>query len=131
MILVDGDKVSQTFGRDAIYYWLERDNSVKRSPFEVAGEPEPPPPTGIQWDPYLYMRPQVYSWDCAACAQDWVLRSTGAAGDDHNAWQNVQEIGYPENINGQYGLMDGSGSQLRRVYSDYGSGHGAGLAELR
>ena len=33
VILVDGDKVSQTFGRDAIYYWLERDNSVKRSPF--------------------------------------------------------------------------------------------------
>lgn len=33
IILADGDKVSQTFGRDAIYYWLERDNSVKRSPF--------------------------------------------------------------------------------------------------
>jgi hypothetical protein len=33
VILTDGDKVSQTFGRDAIYYWLERDNSVKRSTF--------------------------------------------------------------------------------------------------
>lgn len=33
IILVDGEKVSQTFARDAIYYWLERDNSVKRSPF--------------------------------------------------------------------------------------------------
>jgi hypothetical protein len=33
IILVDGDKISQTFGRDSIYYWIERDNSVKRSPF--------------------------------------------------------------------------------------------------
>jgi hypothetical protein len=33
VILTEGDKVSQTFGRDAIYYWLERDNHVKRSPF--------------------------------------------------------------------------------------------------
>lgn len=33
IILTDGEKVSQTFARDAIYYWLERDNSVKRSPF--------------------------------------------------------------------------------------------------
>jgi hypothetical protein len=33
IILADGDKISQTFARDAIYYWLERDNSVKRSPF--------------------------------------------------------------------------------------------------
>jgi hypothetical protein len=33
IILADGDKVSQTFARDAIYYWIERDNSVKRSPF--------------------------------------------------------------------------------------------------
>ena len=33
IILTEGDTVSQTFARDAIYYWLERDNSVKRSPF--------------------------------------------------------------------------------------------------
>lgn len=33
IILAEGDKVSQTFGRDAIYYWIERDNLVKRSPF--------------------------------------------------------------------------------------------------
>jgi len=33
IILVDGDKISQTFGRDATYYWMERDNAVKRSPF--------------------------------------------------------------------------------------------------
>jgi hypothetical protein len=33
IILLDGDKVSQTFSNNAIYYWLERDNSVKRSSF--------------------------------------------------------------------------------------------------
>jgi len=32
----------------------------------------------------------------------------------------VYEIGYPSNINPQYGLMDGSGSQLQRVLADYG-----------
>jgi hypothetical protein len=33
VILREGDKVSQTFGRDAVYYWLEHDNIVQRSPF--------------------------------------------------------------------------------------------------
>jgi hypothetical protein len=30
----DGHKISQTFARDAIYYWLETDNETKRLPFE-------------------------------------------------------------------------------------------------
>jgi hypothetical protein len=33
MILREGHQVSQTFGRDAIYYWLEEDNAVRRCPF--------------------------------------------------------------------------------------------------
>ena len=33
VILTDGQKVSQTFARDAVYYWLEADNAVRRSPF--------------------------------------------------------------------------------------------------
>jgi hypothetical protein len=33
IILLDGDKISQTFGRDKIYYWIERDNLVRTSPF--------------------------------------------------------------------------------------------------
>lgn len=33
VILTEGHKVSQTFARDAIYYWLEEDNAVRRSPF--------------------------------------------------------------------------------------------------
>ena len=65
------------------------------------------------------MPSQESSWTCAACAEAWVLRSTGVS--PHAAeWELVNEIGYPEHINGQYGLMDGSGTQLRRVYRDYG-----------
>ena len=33
IILAEGDKISQTFGRDRIYYWIERDNLVRTSPF--------------------------------------------------------------------------------------------------
>jgi hypothetical protein len=33
VILTDGHKVSQTFGRDALYYWIEEDNAVRRAPF--------------------------------------------------------------------------------------------------
>jgi hypothetical protein len=33
IILDEGNKISQTFCRDAIFYWLEAENAVKRSPF--------------------------------------------------------------------------------------------------
>lgn len=33
VILEEGRRVSQTFARDAIYYWLEEDNAVRRAPF--------------------------------------------------------------------------------------------------
>jgi hypothetical protein len=33
VILEEGHKVSQTFARDAIYYWLQEDNAVRRAPF--------------------------------------------------------------------------------------------------
>ena len=33
IILDEGHKISQTFARDAVYYWLEEDNVVRRSPF--------------------------------------------------------------------------------------------------
>jgi len=29
-----GQRVSQTIGRDALWYWLEADNKVQRLPFE-------------------------------------------------------------------------------------------------
>jgi hypothetical protein len=33
VILTEGHKVSQTFARDAVYYWIQEDNAVRRSPF--------------------------------------------------------------------------------------------------
>jgi len=33
VILEEGHKVSQTFGRDAVYYWIEEDNRTNRVPF--------------------------------------------------------------------------------------------------
>ena len=33
IILEPGEKVSQTIARDAIYYWLERDNATRRVAF--------------------------------------------------------------------------------------------------
>lgn len=33
IILAEGSKISQTFARDAIYYWMEADNATKRCPF--------------------------------------------------------------------------------------------------
>lgn len=33
VILEEGHKISQTYGRDAIYYWLQEDNAVRRTPF--------------------------------------------------------------------------------------------------
>ena len=64
------------------------------------------------------MAPQVYGWTCSACSLDWVLAATGTRHSDRE--KTVYEIGYPENINPQYGLMDSSGTQLRRVLDSYG-----------
>lgn len=34
IVNTDGKKVSQTYGRDAIYVWYEEDNATRRSPFQ-------------------------------------------------------------------------------------------------
>lgn len=64
------------------------------------------------------MAPQVYDWTCAACSLDWVKVSVGLtpASDRENT---VYEIGYPDDINPVYGLMDASGEALRGVLRDY------------
>jgi len=64
------------------------------------------------------MAPQYYSWTCSACSLDWVLEATWTRPSDR--YLTTMEIGYTQNINGTYGLMDRSGSQLRRVLGDYG-----------
>ena len=66
------------------------------------------------------MAPQYYDWTCSCCSLDWVLEATWCRGSDR--YRTTMEIGYTENINGQYGLMDGSGAQLQRVLGDYGLG---------
>ena len=86
----------------------------------LSSEAGPETPTGwwAQYDPNTYMPRQQASWSCSACALAWVLRATQL---DPNASEGscIGAIGYPSNINETYGLMDGSGTQLRRVLSDY------------
>lgn len=65
------------------------------------------------------MEPQLYGWTCSACSLDWVLRSAGIDPDSTRD-QVVYAIGYTENINPAYGLMDSSGSALRAVLDSYG-----------
>ena len=64
---------------------------------------------------------QYYDWTCAACSTEWVTRATGYPyGDDiyANREATVHDIGYPNNINGKIGLVDGSGAQLQRVIKE-------------
>jgi hypothetical protein len=81
------------------------------------------PPDAEGWyahyDASTVMPPQPNEWCCSACALDWVLRATGAA-PEHTVEEAIAEIGYPEHINPTYGLMDGSGAQLRRVLAEEG-----------
>jgi len=77
----------------------------------------------VSWDSECLQIPQVYSWTCSACSLDWVKRSIGISASDDiygTREQTVYEIGYPENINPTYGLMDSSGIALRHVLANYG-----------
>jgi hypothetical protein len=85
------------------------------APVERAWRP-PPIPT---WDADLPMLPQVYGWTCSACALDWVLRAA-AIDPKSNREKCVRMIGYQENINETYGLMNANGQALRDVYTSYG-----------
>lgn len=64
---------------------------------------------------------QFYDWTCSGCATEFVERALGYArgGDIYaNRESVVYAIGYPDQINGTYGLMDGSGRQLQRVIKE-------------
>jgi hypothetical protein len=77
-----------------------------------------PPPEVADWDPYASMPGQYYDWTCSACSTEFVERATGnPRGEDpySNREDVVYAIGYPDHINGSYGLMDASGEQIRRV----------------
>lgn len=79
----------------------------------------PQPAPAHQWDPNTPQPKQQAPWTCSACALAWVLRAT-QANPEANEQSEVAEIGYPQNVNETYGLMDGSGSALRAVYEQYG-----------
>lgn len=74
--------------------------------------------TGPDWwrayDPNTSMPRQAASWSCSACSLAWVERAT-QVNPNASEQSAIDEIGYPNNINATYGLMDGSGYQLRRV----------------
>lgn len=72
----------------------------------------------LPYDPYLPMAPQVTEWTCSACSLDWALASLGARPSDRPT--TVFEIGYPDNINSVYGLMDARGIALAEVLERYG-----------
>lgn len=80
--------------------------------------PAPPIP-GLWWNPYEPMPRQAAEWTCSACSLAWVERSTGV-NEYADEWSAVNEIGQPNNINATWGLMDGSGTQIERVYRSYG-----------
>jgi hypothetical protein len=67
---------------------------------------------------------QMYDWTCSACSLEWVKRATGLIVPPDDIYGSrettVYEIGYTQNINPTYGLMDASGSALRAVLQSYG-----------
>jgi len=66
---------------------------------------------------------QLYDWTCSACSLDWVKRAIGLvpSNDVYGSRETTTyEIGYPDKINPEFGLMDGSGAELQRVLRDYG-----------
>ena len=65
---------------------------------------------------------QFYDWTCSACSLDWVKRARQLVVTDDiygSRETTVYEIGYPHNINAQYGLMDADGWALREVLAMY------------
>lgn len=72
----------------------------------------------VAFDPWASMPGQLYDWTCSACSTEWTERALGfeRSSDVYaNREAVTYAIGYPNNINPQYGLMDGSGAQLQRV----------------
>lgn len=65
---------------------------------------------------------QLYDFSCSCCATEWVERAVGAGRSDDiyaNREAVAYHIGYPQNINPTYGLMDGTGAQLQRVLAEH------------
>ena len=64
----------------------------------------------------------MYGWTCSACSLEWLKRAISIAVPQDiytSREQTIYEIGYPDNINSAYGLMDASGKALRDVLASY------------
>lgn len=116
---------------DAFVLALDPAQTVDCHPPVLESDAPPEPPDYLDlYDPGEYMPPQAASWTCSACSLAWVERAMGM-NDGADEWSAVAEIGQPENINPTYGLMDGSGSQLRRVLLDgYGQNSNQGWLDF-
>lgn len=90
-------------------------------PFEGYEAPAEPDRDDVWWDQVQPMAPQLRNWTCAACALDWVVRSTALV-PDYDRERAVYDIGYPEQINSSEGLtnINGPGQALIDVLSYYG-----------
>src|SRR5262245_33674236 len=64
------------------------------------------------------MSPQYYSWTCSVCSLDWVKQAAGLTASS-DRYTTCMEIGYTQNVNPQYGLMDATGSALIEVLETY------------
>jgi hypothetical protein len=105
---------------EAFVLALDPGLQVSCKPPILASDAPPAPPNYLaNYNPNEYMPPQAASWSCSACSLAWVERALGL-NPNANEQSAINEIGYPDNINGTYGLMDGSGAQLQRVLSNYG-----------
>ena len=92
-------------------------------PYRVSDQPPPPPSYLAGYNPHVEQPAQLYDWTCSACSLDWLLRALqlGLGGTVYESRvKTIEAIGYPDNINPTWGLMDGSGAQLQRVLEDHG-----------
>lgn len=77
----------------------------------------------MDWDADAQQIPQLYAWTCSACSLEWLKRAINLSVPSDiylSRFATTFEIGYPNNINPTYGLMDASGIALRDVLSRYG-----------
>ena len=65
------------------------------------------------------MAPQFYDWTCSCCSLDWVKVAAWLE-PVSDRYTTTLQIGYTNNVNPQYGLMDGSGAALQDVLASYG-----------
>jgi len=83
-----------------------------------------PPVQPRPYDPNTPMPGQLYDWTCSCCSTDWLLRAYGAGFNMDDIYasreQTTYAIGYTGNVNGTYGLMNGSGVELQRVLREQG-----------